>query len=271
MRSAHDVYAGGGVVRCRLIGVGALGGVVLLAAAQPGWAQDNGEDEVPFAEANLFFELNDTDGDLGIHALIDGEAYQRLEIEGPDERRILDVRAFGSLAQQGLTELFFESAEPSFDELAPAEFFERFLAGTYEIEAHTLEGPDLESEVELTHVLPAPPENVEVAGQTAAEDCDATPLPSVPSGDVEISWDAVTESHPEIGEFDPLIEIVGYQVVAEREEPTLLIFSVDLPPDITTATVPASFIALGDEFKFEIVAREASGNQTVVESCFEVE
>jgi hypothetical protein len=271
MRSVPDIDEGGGAVRYSLIGVVALGGVVLLAGAQPGRAQDNGEDEVPFAEANLFFELNDTDGDLAIHALIDGDAYRRLEIEDPDERQILDVRAFGSLAQQGLTELFFESAEPSFDELTPEEFFERFPAGTYEIEAHTLEGPDLESEVQLTHVLPAPPENVEVAGQTAAEDCDATPLPSVPSGDVEISWDAVTESHPQIGEFDPSIDIVGYQVVAEREEPSLLIFSVDLPADTTTATIPASFIALGDEFEFEIVARAASGNQTAVESCFEVE
>ena len=54
--------------------------VVVLAAATPeGWAEDNGE-EIPFAEANLFFELNDTDGDLGIHALIDGEPWQRLEL-----------------------------------------------------------------------------------------------------------------------------------------------------------------------------------------------
>ncbi len=36
--------------------------------------------------------------------------------------------------------------------------------------------------------------------------------------------------------------------------------------------VPASFIAMddGDGFKFEIVVREASGNQTVFESCFKV-
>jgi hypothetical protein len=65
--------------------------------------------------------------------------------------------------------------------------------------------------------------------------------------------------------------VVKYQVVVEREEPTLLVFSVDLPPDVTEIEVPAGFIALGDAFKFEILVREASGNQTAVESCFEIE
>ena len=54
--------------------------VLALAPLAPaGWAQG----ELPFGEANLFFELNDTDGDLGIHALIDGEPWRRLEIEDP--------------------------------------------------------------------------------------------------------------------------------------------------------------------------------------------
>jgi len=97
-----------------------------------------------------------------------------------------------------------------------------------------------------------------------------TPLPLV-DGPVIIRWDPVTESHPEIGAFDPAIEIVGYQVVVEREEPTLLVFSVDLPPSVTRVRVPRAFIDLGEEFKLEILAREASGNQTAVETCFEVE
>ncbi len=71
------------------------------------------------SEAELFFELNDTDGDLGIHASIDGDPYSVLEIENPLGNTILRVTAQGRLARQGLTELFLESAEPSFDELAP--------------------------------------------------------------------------------------------------------------------------------------------------------
>ena len=46
------------------------------------------------------------------------------------------------------------------------------------------------------------------------------------------------------------------------------VFSVVLPPDVTSMTVPAEFIAQSDEFKYEILAREESFNQTAIESCF---
>ena len=246
---------------------------ILAVAAPELWANDDDGEEIPFDEANIFFELNDTDGDLGIHALIDGEAWKELEIEDPRGREMLHIRVKGRLKRQGLTEIFFESAEPTFDELSPEEFFDRFPEGTYEIEGETLEGDELESEVELSHVMPAPPENIKVNRQSAAEDCDAIDLPSVRERrPVIISWDPVTTSHPDIGEpkDSEEIEIVGYQLVVEREEPTLLVFSVDLPPEVTQVEIPAGFIALGDEFKFEILVREDSGNQTAVESCFEV-
>ena len=48
--------------------------------------------------------------------------------------------------------------------------------------------------------------------------------------------------------------------------------SVDLPPSANSFEVPSRFIAMddGNSFKFETVVREASGNQTVFESCFKV-
>ena len=248
--------------------------LILGATAPNCWADD--DDEIPFAEANIFFELNDTDGDLGIHALIDGDPWKKLTIEDPKEREILNIRVKRRLRRQGLTEIFFESAEPPFESddpdevtLTPEQFFRRFPAGTYEVEGRTLEGEELESEVTVTHLLPAPPENIMVDGIDAADDCDAV-LPVV-TNPVTISWDPVTHSHPEIGRTGEMIEVVKYQLVVEREEPTLLIYSVDLPPGVTEFPIPEAFIDLGDEFKFEILVREASGNQTAVESCFEVE
>ena len=56
---------------------------------------------------------------------------------------------------QGLTEIFFESAEPPFDELAPQDFFRRFPEGVYDIEGVTLDGAELESEVRLSYIIPA--------------------------------------------------------------------------------------------------------------------
>jgi hypothetical protein len=188
-------------MRLLTVFVVAAAAFILAIAAPELWANDDdGGEEIPFDEANIFFELNDTDGDLGIHALIDGEPWKRLEIEGPRERELLDIRVKGRLRRQGLTEIFFESAEPSFDELRPKRFFRRFPEGNYEIEGVTLEGDELESTAILTHLLPAPPENIMVSGIPAAEDCDEDPLPLV-SGPVIISWDPVTDSHPEIGRY----------------------------------------------------------------------
>ena len=242
---------------------------LFLGAATP--AADRtapqGDDETPFDEADLFFELNDTDGDLGLHALIDGDAWKSLEIENPAEREQMRVTVSGNLRRQGLTELFFESAEPPFDELPPEQFFLRFPEGEWEIEGITLDGEELESEDVLSHVMPAPPDNITLNGVPSAEDCDADPLPSV-TPPVLIDWDPVTESHPEIGR-EGEIEIVRYQLVLETAGPLNL--TLDLPPEVTEFEVPAEIIAMSDEWKFEIVAREETGNQTAVESCFLVE
>lgn len=238
---------------------------LVLTTAPASWAQ-----EAPFEEARLFFELNDTDGDLGFHGLIDGDAWKRLEIEAPDEQVLLDARVLGRLRQQGLTEVFFESAEPSFDELPPAEFLRRFPPGVYEISGVTLDGAELESTSRISHVLPGPPRNIKINNIPSAPNCDSDPLPSV-SGAVTLNWDPVTRSHPTIGVRNVAVNIEKYTFVVEREEPTLLIFSVELPPNVTAFRVPQQFLALGDAFKFEIQAKARNGNQTVVESCFEFE
>ena len=244
------------------------------------WADDNGE-EIEFDEAIIYFELNDTDGDLGIHALIDGEPWKRLEIEDPRGSQMLNIFVQGRLRRQGLTELFFESAEPTFDELAPKKFFRRFPEGMYEIEGVTLDGEELESEVELTHLIPAPPSGIEVSGVTVDPelvDCEEGPIPVVVVDDepVIISWDPVTKSHSELGRTGEDIEVVKYQVVVETEvgeegEELELEFSVYLPPDVTEVEIPETFTDLSDEFKIEILVREESGNQTAVESCFVID
>lgn len=256
-----------------------LAALLLATGAPATWAANtnngNGDDEdtdgkeLPFDEAQLFFELNHTDGDLGIHGLVDGDAWKRLEIEDPNEREMLNVWLSGRLRKHGLTEIFFESAEPTFDELPPAKFFRRFPAGPYEISGVTLEGQELESVVEISHVMPAPPDDILLSGVAAAENCDADPLPQV-SVPVTISWDPVTTSHPDVGASGK-VNIAQYQLVVEREEPTLLVLSVDLPPEVTSFELPESFTALGDAFKFEILARDENGNRTAVESCFELQ
>ncbi len=242
------------------------------------WGQD--DNEIPFSEAELFFELNNTDGDLGIHALIDGDPWKKLEIEDPRGRKMLNIRVKGRLQKQGLTEIFFESAEPTFDELFPQKFFKRFPAGEYEVEAKTLEGNELESEVTLTHVMPAPPEPT-VNALPAAQVCD-TEDPgfdaTVTSAPVTISWPAVTTSHPDpngggAGVQPPVpVVIHNYEIEVEvLDNPFASKLTVILDPDQNSVTIPEEFIALGTEFKYEVFAREESFNQTATESCFVLE
>lgn len=262
--------------------------LVLAVASPAGWADDDDDDEeddmeIPFDEHEIFFELNNTDGDLGLHALIDGEAWKKLTIEDPWGRKLLKVRLKGRLRRQGLTEFFFESAEPVFESddpdevtLTPEEFFERFPAGVYEIEGETLEGEELESETLVTHLMPAPPGGIVVSGMAIdpeSVDCDDGPIPVV-SAPVSISWVAVTKSHPDLGspKGSPDIVIHNYQIVVEVETDLEeeLELSVILPPGTTSLSVPEAFTDLDEDgqIKFEILAREDSFNQTAVESCF---
>jgi hypothetical protein len=241
--------------------------LVALAIAGAGGAMSaqQGERPLRFAEAELFLELNHTDGDLGLHASIDGQTWTNLAIEGPGDGRLLNLLSLGGLRAQGLTQLAFESAEPAFEELDPAVFFRRFPEGRYEIEGITPDGQEIKSTAVLSHVLAAPPSNVSVSGVPAAENCDAV-LPVV-SAPVVIKWDPVTSSHPEVGKTGR-VTIRRYQLFVEREGVKL---SLDLPPTITEFEVPTGITDLGTEFKFEIIARTTANNNTAIESCFRLQ
>lgn len=218
---------------------------------------------VPFPVAQLFFELNDSAGDLGIHAEIDGGPWTSLEIDGPGDRQLLSIVSKSRLRMQGLTQLAFESAEPTFDELDPADFFRRFPQGEYDIEARRQGGGAFESTVYLSHVLAAPAGNITVNGLPAAANCDALPLPEVVAP-VLIRWDPVTTSHPRIGKTGP-VQISRYQFFMEYQQGKL---SIDLPPTTTRYEAPFAEADRGRVFKFEIIARTATGNNTATESCF---
>ena len=239
----------------------AVAALLPLAAAAPSRAA-----ELPLAEADIFFELNDTDGDLGIHCRLDGDPWKSMTIEGP-KGKMLQATLSRNLAKQGLTELFFESGEPTFDELAPEKFFARFPEGTYEMEGRSLEGDELEGEDELSHVMPAPAEPT-VSGVPLPDGCDGPP-PAV-SEPIVIAWPEVEDSHPEIGATGP-IEIDFYQLIVEKTGDSPLAFTVDLPSDITEVELPEALTDSGDELKIEVLVRLDHGNSTAVEGCVIVE
>ena len=234
-------------MRCTRVWFIAAVAVALLVGASPQvWAKQ-------LDEAEIYIEINDTDGDAGIQMMLDGEDWKRMRAWDPFEVKILDVKARGAVGIQGMTELFFESAEPSFDEQPLAAFLALFPEGIYRFKGVTTDGTTLRGEAELTHDLPAAPDLVSPADGQDDVDPDNT----------VIEWMTVADP--------PGSSIVGYQVIVEREEPSLLVFSADVGPGVTSVTVPPEFMESGTEYKYEVLAIEESGNQTISEAEFDTE
>ena len=203
--------------------------------------------------AMIRIEINDTDGDAGIQIFLDGEGWERMKVFDPDGNKILNVRAEASVAIQGITELFFESAEPSFDEQPLEDLLALFPEGEYRFRGRTTEGERLRGTATLTHALPAGP----VLGTPIEGDDSVDPEETV------LEWQPVADP--------PGSQIVGYQAIVEREEGNLRVFSADLGESTTSVTVPPEFMEPGTAYKFEVLAIEASGNQTISEREFETE
>jgi hypothetical protein len=226
-----------------LVGLVAL---TLGTAAPESWA-------APLSDTAIYIEINDTDGDAGIQIFLDGEGWDSMEVFDPNGNRVLNVTGEGGVGQQGITELFFESAEPSFDEQPLEDLLELFPEGFYRFEGTTTEGAMLKGKARLTHDLPAAPVIV-----SPEEDDD-----SVDPGNTVIEWEPVADP--------PGSTIVGYHVVVEREMGSSRVFTVDLGPTATSVTVPAEFMESNTAYKFEVLAIETSGNQTISEGEFETE
>lgn len=266
-------------------GLLASAGGAAAVAAQP----------IEFDEFVPIVEINATDGDVGFHVLLDGEAWRWARIWDADGKIIFRARDFNSLREQGLTEIFMESAEPPcWDEEGEADedeiltvddFVERFPAGEYIARGRTVEDNErLLSEAELTHHLPAAP-LTEAVVEWDEEDSE---------WDVSIAWDTgvdlgTCDYSPDSLPVPPAdVEVVRWEVVVEPDEDAIeeaggelpeglpfSVFSVQVPGHIYSVEVPDEFMqpyldAGVMYFKYEVGAREESGNQTFTEEVFTV-
>lgn len=206
---------------------------------------------VPFKKARLRVEINSTDGDAGLQIDLDHEPWKVLTLTAPDGTKILDVVNRGVLEGYGLTELFSESSEPPFTEFPLDEFKKLFPEGEYVFEGETIEGVRMHSSFTLSHAFPAGPEILS------------------PEEDSTVSADGlVVEWSP--GDQPEGVELVRYQVLVVNETDDAFEFSATVPADVTGITIPAEFLALAGDYKVEVLAIEASGNQTLTEVPFTV-
>jgi hypothetical protein len=213
-------------------------GAAAVGLAAPGWADE-------FSIARIYIEYNASGNDLGYHVSLDGEDWKTLKIVNPNSRTIFDVVGKAAYRDLGMTELFFEGAEPNLDDFPLNDLLALFPEGVYEFSGVTVDGIQLKSLATLTHAVPAPP----------------TVSAAVKGDSVVISWSS-SASPPPGFPARPIV-ISGYQVLADS-------FQVTLPGTATHVTLPVEFVqALSNGVHpFEVLAIEAGGNQTITEGTY---
>jgi hypothetical protein len=110
-----------------------------------------------FEVARIFFEYNSTDNDLGVHVFVDGEDWRELEIVNPKGRTIFEVEGKGPYRELGLTELFFEGAEPNLDDVPLGELLDLFPEGEYKFIGKVVDGQRITGTAMLSHAIPDGP------------------------------------------------------------------------------------------------------------------
>lgn len=236
--------------------------VVPALAAACGDAGEASPEPIPLKEAKLNIEHNATDNDTGFQGAIDSEGWKQLTVTGPGGA-VLSLAGRGELAKLGLTELFFETVEPENVDVPIEEMLDKLPAGDYTIAGQSMENGESSGmtggTAVLTHDIPAGPELLSpTAGAT------------VPTSRLVASWRAVSETIT----GDP-VNIIAYQLIIEKDEephPHMIGkigLSIYVPASVTTITIPDGFLEPGTLYKWEVLAIEESGNQTLSSSEFQ--
>jgi hypothetical protein len=216
--------------------------LILSAADTEARAKKKG---TSFEVARIFFEYNSTDNDLGVHVFVDGEDWRELEIVNPKRRTIFEVEGKGPYRELGLTELFFEGAEPNLDDVPLEELLGLFPEGEYKFIGKLVDGQSITGTAMLSHAIPDGPM---VSAQVG------------PGNSLVISWVAP----PTVSSLTGLpVQIVRYQVIVGA-------FQVTVPANVFSVTVSPEFVASLDPgvHRFEVLAIEAGDNQTITEASF---
>jgi len=214
-------------------------------------------------DAEIRIETNASDGDSGLQIFADGDPWKQIKVTGPNGNIVYSVSNKGQLKKLGSTEFFTESNEPNYADVPLPEILSFMPEGEYEFEGFTIENKKIVGSAELTHNLPCAPEII-----MPVEGFDVDPTMPI------ISWMPVTNkidtSSPNGDCGDEEIgEIIQYELIVEilDTEPEQKL-TVIIPPSDTFYEFSQDFVILGAEYKFEVIAREESGNQTITEGEF---
>jgi hypothetical protein len=220
-------------------------------ASQVSAADSTSAAKVPFKDAKLIIEFNSTAEDIGIQMFLDADPWKTIDILNPNGKLIFEVDGRSNVRRLGMTELFFESHEPSINDLSIPEFLALFPEGEYTFVGRNTEGDTVLSKVPFSHKFPDGPF---IIGPKKKGRVD-------PQNTV-ISWDPVVTPAG--------IQIVQYEVIVEGGNPQRN-FDVFVPGNVTSLQVSPEFLEPHTKYIFEVLAIEANGNQTISEGEFKTE
>ena len=110
-----------------------------------------------FSIARIYIEYNASGNDLGYHVSLDGEDWRSLKIVNPDRKTLFEVAGKGAYKELGMTELFFEGAEPSLADFPLKDLLALFPEGKYQFIGTTVDNERLASTATLSHAVPDGP------------------------------------------------------------------------------------------------------------------
>jgi hypothetical protein len=224
-------------------------------------AREGSAAAVRLKDAKLNIEHNATDKDTGFQGFIDSEGWRRLDVSGP-EGRVLTLEGRGALARLGLTELFFETVEPENADVPIEQMLAKLPEGNYTIAGRAQENGRRAGRTSgkawLTHAIPEGPRLVSPAeGAT------------VPVRGVVARWRPVSKTIT----GDP-VRIIAYQLIVEKDVKPhrhmigKLGLSMYLPRSVASIAIPDGFLQPRTAYKWEVLAIERSGNQTLSSGSF---
>ncbi len=210
---------------------------------------------VRLKDARLKFEINATDSDGGVQLFLDADSWKEISLIDPRGVTVLTTTTTGRMAAQGGTELFMESAEPSFSNLPLAKLKKRFPAGKYAVRGTGLKGERYIGTAILGHNIPAGPQLVSPRRSQGPQS----------TANLTVTWKPVP---PPNGS-----PIIGYQVLVVRPNTGIrslpkVILDVMMPPTATSLAVPPGFLQPNAEYEWEVLAIEKGGNQTLSSETF---
>lgn len=227
-------------------------------------ASSNTRADAVTKEAKIIIEHNATDSDTGFQMFIDADGWEKMQVNGP-RGTVAEFHSQGTINDLGITELFLETVEPENSKVPLAETLKKMPEGEYEFVGVFSKMGGGEGQVTgkatLSHNIPG--------GVTLLAPKEGS---VIPRANTRLSWQHADKPINGTG-----LKLIAYQLIVEKDEdPHLHMIgkrglSMILPATTTGIDVSAEFFEPATAYKWEVLAIEAGGNQTLQSGSFKTQ